>query len=292
MMSGEEYLTTKELAELLRIKERKVYDLAASGQVPCSRATGKLLFPRRAVEAWIASKSSGPVAGPARPDVFLGSHDPLLEWSLRESRCGLATFFDGSLDGLERFAAGEGVATALHLYSRNEDQWNVPAVRERCAGQPVVLIEFAWRDRGLIVPAELADDIEGVAAVRGRRVVPRPDVTGGQRLLLHALEAAGVAPGEIELTAPARSERDAAVAVLEGRAEVAFGLRGLAEQYRLGFVPVLRERFDLLIDRRAWFEPPLQRLLDFCRGPAFAERAAGLHGYDIAGFGTVRFNGV
>jgi excisionase family DNA binding protein len=90
-MTGEEYLTTKELAGLLRIKERKVYDLAASGQVPCSRATGKLLFPRRAVEAWIASKSSGPVVETSRPDVFLGSHDPLLEWSLRESRCGLAT---------------------------------------------------------------------------------------------------------------------------------------------------------------------------------------------------------
>ena len=31
-----EYLTTRRLAEMLRIKERKVYDLAASGQVPCS----------------------------------------------------------------------------------------------------------------------------------------------------------------------------------------------------------------------------------------------------------------
>ena len=35
-----EYLTTKELAELLRIKERKVYDLAAAGQVPCSKVSG------------------------------------------------------------------------------------------------------------------------------------------------------------------------------------------------------------------------------------------------------------
>jgi len=31
---------------LLRITERKVYDLAATGKVPCSRAMGKLLFPR------------------------------------------------------------------------------------------------------------------------------------------------------------------------------------------------------------------------------------------------------
>ena len=290
-MAGDEYLTTKELAELLRIKERKVYDLAASGQVPCSRATGKLLFPRRAVEAWIASKSSGPAVESDRPDVFLGSYDPLLEWSLRESRCSLATFFDGSLDGLERFAAGEGVATALHLYAPAGDAWNVPAVRERCAGQPVVLVEFAWRDRGLIVAPALAGEIRAIADLRGRRVVPRPDATGGQKLLEYALDSAGLAAAELTLTGPARSERDAAVAVLEGQAEAAFGLRGLAMQYRLGFVPVIRERFELLIDRRAWFEPPLQRLLAFCRSPAFTERAEGLHGYDVSGFGTIHYNG-
>ena len=54
-----QYLTTRELAELLRIKERKVYDLAASGEVPCSRATGKLLFPREAIDAWLQRHSDG-----------------------------------------------------------------------------------------------------------------------------------------------------------------------------------------------------------------------------------------
>tara|TARA_B110000196_G_scaffold281278_1_gene261917 strand:- start:215 stop:472 length:258 start_codon:yes stop_codon:yes gene_type:complete len=48
-----DYLTTRELAEMLRIKERKVYDLVASNRVPCTRATGKLLFSRSAIEAWL-----------------------------------------------------------------------------------------------------------------------------------------------------------------------------------------------------------------------------------------------
>lgn len=54
-----EYLTVRELAELLRLKERKVYDLAASGAVPCSRATGKLLFPANEIRTWIARAQSG-----------------------------------------------------------------------------------------------------------------------------------------------------------------------------------------------------------------------------------------
>ena len=59
-----EFLTVRELAEVLRIKERKVYDLAASGRVPCSRATGKLLFPAGEIRAWIdGAKSGGARAG-------------------------------------------------------------------------------------------------------------------------------------------------------------------------------------------------------------------------------------
>ena len=53
-----DYLTTSELAELLRIKERKVYQMAASGKIPCTRATGKLLFPRKEVESWLEGKAS------------------------------------------------------------------------------------------------------------------------------------------------------------------------------------------------------------------------------------------
>jgi excisionase family DNA binding protein len=42
-----EFLTTREVAALLRVKERKVYDLASAGQIPCRRITGKLLFQGR-----------------------------------------------------------------------------------------------------------------------------------------------------------------------------------------------------------------------------------------------------
>ena len=48
-----EFLTTRQLAELLHIKERRVYDLAAAGEVPCSRVTGKLLFERRQISSEI-----------------------------------------------------------------------------------------------------------------------------------------------------------------------------------------------------------------------------------------------
>lgn len=288
-----EYLTTKELARLLRIKERKVYDLAASGEIPCSRAMGKLLFPRHAVDAWLARHGSGFAAVEVvhRANVFLGSHDPLLDWALREARCGLATFFDSSHDGLARFAAGEGIATGLHIFAAETKEWNEPIVRERFAGEPVVLVEWAWRERGLIVGREWAGKIAAMEDLKGRRVARRQAEAGAQGLFDHFLRQAGLAPDNLKLTEPLRSETDAALAVSEGKADAAFGLRTLAAQYRLAFVPVVKERFDLLVDRRAWFEPPLQRLLGFCREAPFLARAEEMQGYDVSGLGRVRFNG-
>ncbi|HUF55677.1 MAG TPA: helix-turn-helix transcriptional regulator [Thermohalobaculum sp.] len=287
-----EYLTTKELAQLLRIKERKVYELAAAGEVPCSKVTGKLLFPERAVRAWLEHARSGPRADTAaRPAVFLGSHDPLLEWALRESRSGLATFFDGSLDGLERFAAREGVATGLHLHDAGAGDWNVPAVARRCGDEPAVLVAWATRRRGLIVRAADRGRIRSIADLAGRRIAARQPESGSQALFARLCREAGTAAEDFAPAAVARSEADAALAVAEGTADAAFGLEALAAQFGLAFVPVTDERFDLLVDRRAWFEPPMQRLLAFCRSEPFLGRARALAGYDVSALGAVRWNG-
>lgn len=289
-----EYLTTDELADLLRIKKRKVYDLAASGQLPCSRAMGKLLFPTQAVREWIASNGTG-IDSPAitaRPNVILGSHDPLFDWAIRESRCGLATYFDGSLDGLLRYANREGVAAGLHLFDVPTGEWNVPAVEQRFGGEAVVLVEFCWRDRGLIIRPESREEIGGLGDLKGRRVVPRQPESGTQVLFEHLLKEERLTGGtDMTYLNPARNETDAALAVLEGKADAAFGLKALATQYRLAFVPAVKERFDLLVERRAWFEPPLQTLFAFCRSRSFVEKAAELDGYDASAFGHVHFNG-
>lgn len=303
-----EYMTTKELADFLRIKQRKVYDLAATGRIPCSRAMGKLLFPRAEIEAWVARGMAGDGAAavmaaaarqPAKalPGVFLGSHDPLLDWALRQSRCGLATFFDGSADGLERFANAEGMAAGLHMFdpesggSDDDAAWNIGWVRRHAATAPCVLVEFAWRERGLIVDPASAPEFKSIADLRGRLIVPRQAEAGTQALLEHLMAEAGIAPGDCTMTESARTETDAAQVVADHMGEVTLGLRASAAPLKLEFVPVLRERFDLLVDRKAWFEPPMQAFLDFCRSEAFRFKADAMGGYDITGLGKVHFVG-
>ena len=283
-----EFMTVKELAVLLRVTERKVYDLAAQGQVPCSRATGKLLFPADEIDAWIAGTKTGPGVRRDLPAVFLGSHDPLLEWALRQSGSGLATFFTSSMEGLKGFEAGDGVAAGLHLHEA--DGWNEVTVREALGDRDAVLVRWSTRRRGLVLRPDVASRVSGVADLKGLRVAPRQTGAGAEVLFAHLLRDAGVAQSDLTLTLPNLSEQDAVLAVLQNEADVAFGLETVSAPFGLTFVPLVEEEFDIVVDRRAWFEPPMQKLMSFAQTYEFLAHAERIGGVDVGRVGTVRWN--
>jgi putative molybdopterin biosynthesis protein len=298
-MTVSEYLTTRELAAMLRVKERKVYELAAEGALPVRRVTGKLLFPRDEIEEWIAA-GAGMVQSGRRertiaqitPAVIAGGQDPLLEWALRESGSGIAAFLDGAVDGLRR-ALGDGyIAAGLHIPETGKDGWNVAAVSEAFGDRPVVLIEWAKRTRGLIFRPGLQRSIASFASLRGLRFQSRQPEAGSELVLAQLLEREGLQKGDLHcVDTVERSEMDLAMAIASGRADVGLGIEAAARQLHLEFKPLIVERFDLLVWRKAYFDPPFQKLIRFCASEAFERRAQEFCGYDIREFGTVHFNG-
>jgi molybdate-binding protein len=125
-------------------------------------------------------------------------------------------------------------------------------------------------------------------ALPGPRPAPRQPGSGS-RELLDRLLASG--PAVTLVDPPARNEADVAHAVATGHADAGLAIAAAARQYGLEFLPLAEERYDLVAWRRDYFDPPLQRLMAFCREPGFARRAGELGGYDISGFGTVHYNG-
>ena len=155
-------------------------------------------------------------SGLARPEpapIVGGSHDPLLEWALRESGSGLATLAVGSEAGFNRFTAGESIAAAIHLHALEDPEAdaNVAALAGRSDLQDAVMIGFCRREQGfLLAPGNPLDirAIDDVIAKRAR-IAMRPKGAGAQLLLLSLLHRAK--PRSISSPPSARSARPAPI---------------------------------------------------------------------------------
>jgi excisionase family DNA binding protein len=288
-------LTTDEAAGYLRLSERKLYELVANGAVPCTKVTGKWLFPKAALDRWLAAGLVAPasLAHAPAPPIVGGSHDPLLEWALRESQCALASLPEGSEAGLRRLARGEVTVAAIHLHrlDGDDEQANTQAVAGAAGLHDAVVIAFARREQGLVVapgnPLRLAD-IAGVATQRARLAL-RPPGAGAQLLLLALVARAGLALDDFAAVKPACATGvDIAQAVRSGRADCGIATRAVAQAAALDFVPLTWERFDLALRQRDYFLPGPQALFKFMRTGAFRDRAAELSGYDVSEAGEVR----
>ncbi len=288
--------TTSEAAAYLRLKERKIYEMVAEGTVPCTKVTGRWLFPKAELDQWLASSISRP-PGMVRPEpapIVAGSHDPLLEWALRESGSGLATLAVGSDSGFNRFLAGESIAAAIHLHALEDPaaDANVATLQSRSDVQDVVLIGFCRREQGfLLAPGNPLGirTIDDVIAQRARFSM-RPKGAGAQLLLLSLLHDAKVPLEQLATVSPVSpTGPDIAQAVRAGRADTGIATRGVANAAGLDFVPIVWEHFDLVMRQRDYFHPPLQAVIRFLRSEELAARAQELGGYDMSEGGTVRF---
>lgn len=285
-------MTTAELADYLRLKERTVYDLVARQAIPCSRATGKLLFSRQLIDAWVEAHTDMPKGGAlAPPRIYAGSSEPLLEWALRQAGTGLAVLVGGSRLGLEALARGDAVLAGVHMLDPETGSYNLPAIRTRVPRADIVAVHWARRRQGLLVAPGNPHGIAGLTDVveRGLRLARRREGAGSQVLLDALLARAHVGPEALTTAARlAESEDDLASMIAMDEADCGLGVAAAAGG--LDFVPIAWEDFDLVLRRRDYFEPPLQALLGFTRSEAFARRAGFLGGYDLKDLGAVRYN--
>jgi putative molybdopterin biosynthesis protein len=288
-------LNTDDAATYLRLSERKLYELVAAGAVPCSKVTGRWLFPKAALDRWVASGMPNALKSLQEPvsPIVGGSTDPLLEWALRESGSGLASLPEGSETGLLRLARREVAVAAIHLHTLENDgkSANIEAVSHAPGLHDAVVIGFARREQGLLVAPGNPYGIGGLAQIAGSgmRLAQRQEGAGAQLLLLTLLARERIDLREIALAKPAYATgSDLAQAVRAGHADCGIATRAVAQTAGLDFVPLVWENFDLVLRQRDYFLSGPFALFGFVRSDRFRQRATELGGYDLSVCGAVR----
>ena len=296
LSAGLELLTTTEAADYLRLRERKLYELVAERQIPCTKVTGRWLFSRADLDCWLLSGMARPagMAPPEPPPIVGGSHDPLLQWALGREPGRIGDPARGHSGGLRRFRKGEVVAAAIHFHDleAGDGDANVAIVRQEASLYDAVLLGFAAREQGLLVPLGNPLGLTGLAQANEQklRLVVRPDGAGAQQLLQSLLKRAGLVLSQFPPTVMASTGPDVAQAIRADRADLGIATRAVATAAGVGFVPLCFERFDLLMRQRDYFRPPMQRLIALLRDPRFAAQASELGGFDVSAAGQVRWS--
>ena len=168
-------------------------------------------------------------------------------------------------------------------------EYNLGFVR-RHVSRDVTVLTLVHRIQGLIVsrgnPHQLASLTD--IASRSTTFVNRQRSSGTRLLLDHQLRAAGVSPEAIK--GYAREEYThlaVAAAVAAGRADVGLGIQSAARAFNLDFVPLVRERYDLVTPSDLLATEPVATVLSTIRSRAFKRQVDELGGYDTRETGAV-----
>ena len=282
-----DYITTEELASYLRIKSRKVYDLVSKNQIPFKKVMGKLLFSQKEVDEWL-NTSKSKEKNYILPKVILGSHDPLLEETLKRSNCGIAISFDGSKKGIYRMNNFEGFASGLHIFEEEKENWNVETIKNELNNMEVVLMEWAKRSRGLVFKKN-KNVINSIKELKNRHFADRQDGSGTKIYLDYLLKKNKLDQKYFESINTFYTETDAVMSVYEGESDFAFGLKSEAIKFNLDFIELVKERFDIVLDRRSFFEDSFQKLIKYCNTENFKKLLLKFDGYDVSDFGKFHY---
>ena len=301
-MFDKPFLSTREVAQFLDVNEKMIYSLVSDKGLPATKITGKWLFPRHLVEQWLENHivnypKSAYIPSSQGVLIVVGSHDILMERLMslfnRLYSDHLAVFGNiGSLGGLKALHDGLCHIAASHLLQADEEDYNFDFAQEKLGVEVAAVVNFCRREQGLLVAQGNPKQLQAIADLGqpGIILANRAVSTGTRLLLDRELQKAGLDGTKIQgYKQEYQSHWDVALEVLAGRADVALGIRAVAELFHLDFIPLRWERYDLLISKNRFFEEGVQLFLNLLHENSVKKLAQELSGYDLAECGKMIF---
>lgn len=293
---------TFRVAPGLRGPQRKLYRLTPAGRAEltawlaqphkATAPTRDAVAVRRRYAATTTSKRRRGVGGGL---VAVGSDDLVLDLiaqhvTERHPEATFATRAVGSISGLLALRDGHADLAGVHLLDIDTGEYNVPFIRHLLPEEPIVLIELARREQGLLVAPGNPKGIRKVADLLRPQVcmVNRQPGAGTRLLLFQQLRRARIDPHAVrgydhELPTHAA----VAAAVAQGKADAGPGVRAVADAWGLEFLPLAAERYDLAVPRRVFESPRARPLLEALHARSVRRAAAHLAGYDTSHMSAV-----
>ncbi|WP_425058262.1 hypothetical protein SCACP_29060 [Sporomusa carbonis] len=306
-MSESTSYTPEEVAKILKISRFTVYEMIKRGDLAAYHIGRKVRVEAQDLDAYI-HKSKG--ACPARQPGALETDKPVAQ-PAGFIICGQDTVLDiltrhlekvlphvsvlrnyvGSMDGLLALYRGNANVATSHLWDSETDAYNVPYVRRLLPGHHAVIVNLVYRTAGFYVAKGNPKNINTWRDLTktNLRLVNRERGSGARVLLDEQLRKLNIDFSLINGYANEETSHLAvASTVARGEADVGVGIEKAALQVaNIDFIPLQKERYDLVIRKEDESKPHFQALLSILKSTSFRDQISGMGGYDLTHTGQV-----
>jgi molybdate-binding protein/DNA-binding transcriptional regulator YhcF (GntR family) len=204
----------------------------------------------------------------------------------------LRTSCAGSLGGLIAIQQGVADLAGIHLLDEETGEYNYPYVKHILPGIKVAIVHLANRIQGFILSRGNPKQIKGLDDLNrfDITIVNRQKGSGTRVLLDLKLHELGIQPEKIHgYDNEQDTHHSLATIIAEGNADIGLGIEAAAYSFNLDFIPLFRERYDLIIPEEKYKSKPVSHLVNMVNSPDFKKAVKQIKGYDTTQTGNTNF---
>jgi putative molybdopterin biosynthesis protein len=286
-----EIMSARDLSKYLKVNEKKLYKLVQESRIPSMKIGGKIAFIKEVIDKWILENTER-----EQQILLAGSDDVLLRNIINaynRVQGGLVFYAPvGSMIGLKALKNSSATLSCAHVFDTEKREYNTSYVDKYLGADDYMVVHLFLREQGLYVQKGNPKGITAIEDIPAKGATFRNRNRGsGTRLLLDfLLQEKGIDPHVIKgYEAESDSHLQAALSVLKGDADTAFGIRHVAHLLGLDFIFLFRESFDMVVSKERYHSAPIKSFLGFFEQSALLHHVKDFTGYDTEKMGRVLF---
>jgi putative molybdopterin biosynthesis protein len=303
-MTMEISYTIEEVSQLLKVSKLTVYDLVKKGELPVFRVGRQMRMQASDLDHYMKSNktvvSQVPIVETYLSVVKDPSHlvisgqdmvlDILGKYMEIDNAYPILRSNAGSLNGLISMYNGQCNIVSVHMYDGDTGEYNLPYVKKILVGYPYVLLNLLSRKAGLYVQKGNPLNIQSWSDLNQEHVtiINREKGSGARILLDEQLRINHIPSKNIHgYLNEEKSHLSVASAVSAGKADVGVGHEKAAKIVGIDFIPLITERYDLVILKNTNNEKLIGTVKAILSSQQFQSEINAIGDYDISQTGTV-----
>lgn len=297
-------LTPEEAAQILKISRYTLYELIKRGEIPSRRIGKKIRIDYDSLMQYLQGdsgdkRSSGltDVSKNAAKDYsfnYVGSHDLsmelLIDFLNHGSSLQFQTDFKGSMEGLIALFHREAQFTGIHLWDAESQEYNLPFIKYMLPAEYFIVVNLVQRVQGCIIPSGNPLNIRSWEDItkKGLRFVNRQRGSGTRLRFDQFLFSNKIPAKQIQgYNNEENTHIGVAYKIANGEADFGIGTQLAAQRLGLDFIPLFKERFDLVILKEYENRQEWQQIFKVLNSTAFRRAIEQQVGYDTSLTGTI-----